>query len=101
MTVKLQFQNGESARATHLQDLILHIESPCAFAPGSPVRFTAEVDGALRRFDSRGVGSKRRDGNTFEVRVRLVNLTREDRNALTAALGATSADDPTPRTPTS
>lgn len=97
----LRLEDGQPGRATRLDGLILHLESPRAFAPGSPLRFTAEIDGDVRRFDGRSLGSRRGEGEAFHVRVRLVNLTRENRIALTAALDATSGDDPASRTPTS
>lgn len=55
-----------------------------AFAPGAPIRVRLVIDGADFTVEARAIGSKRRDDGTFEVRVRLVNLSREDRLRLEA-----------------
>lgn len=49
-----------------------------AFAPGEPLVLHVEE----RRFDAKAMGSKRREDGAFDVRVRLVNLTRDDRGWL-------------------
>lgn len=49
-----------------------------AFAPGEPLVF--QVEG--RRFDAKAMGSKRREDGAFDVKVRLVNLRRDDRSWL-------------------
>lgn len=82
----VSLETGEAARASSFDGGLLVLSSPRAFAPGAPVRFAAVLEGVGRRFEGRSLGSTRRNDAGFEVRVRLVNLTRGNRIALTAAL---------------
>ena len=59
---------------------VLVVSSPRAFAPGAPLRVEL---GALT-VEAKSLGSKKRDDGRFEVRLRAVNLRREQRLALDA-----------------
>jgi hypothetical protein len=85
--MKLCLESGEEAEARTFDGSLLTIWSPRAFAPGSPIRFTATIDNGVRPFEGRAIGSKRVDETHFEVRMRFVNLRRDDREHLTARLG--------------
>jgi len=82
MSVKIRLDSGEEAEARAFDGTLLTLWSPRAFAPGAPIRFTAATEGEARHFEGRTIGSKRVDDAGFEVRLRFVNLRREDRELL-------------------
>lgn len=86
--MKVRLESGEDAEARHFDGNLLTMSSPRAFAPGSPIRFTATTDDDVRSFEGRAIGSKRADEARFEVRMRFVNLRREDRELLLSACPA-------------
>ena len=65
----------------------LTLRGPRAFAPGSPIRFRTALEEPERAFEGRTLGSKRIDEGTFEVRLRLINLRRADRELLLSRFG--------------
>lgn len=87
--MKVQLETGEDAEAQRFDGTALTLRSPRAFAPGSPIRFslTDEGEAESKSFEGRTIGSKRVDEALFEVRLRLVNLRREDRELLQQKLG--------------
>jgi hypothetical protein len=85
--VKLRLDTGEDAEARAFDGNLFTLLSPRAFAPGSPIRFTAASEDGERSFEGRAIGSKRIDEARFEVRMRFVNLRRGDREVLLSALG--------------
>ncbi len=87
MTVKLLLDTGEDAEARTFDGALLTFSSPRAFAPGAPIRFTTTSEGDVRSFEGRALGSKRVDDARFEVRMRFVNLRRDDREFLAERLG--------------
>ncbi|HJK89091.1 MAG TPA: hypothetical protein RMH85_13955 [Polyangiaceae bacterium LLY-WYZ-15_(1-7)] len=54
---------------------VLEVVSPAPFAPGAPLAL--EVDG--RALQAKSLGSKRQEDDRFRVRMRMINLRREDR----------------------
>lgn len=80
--MKLRLESGHDALGLRFDGKLLKLTSPLAFAPGSPIRFTAIVEAGERSFEGRVLGSKRMDEQGFEVRLRLVNLRRDDRELL-------------------
>lgn len=69
---------------TALDGLLVTLRSPKAFPPGQPLAFVL-VDPTVR-LEARSIGTKRAaDGGAFEVRVRLINLRKEAREALESA----------------
>ena len=96
----VELETGERAWAASFDGLVLVLEAPRAFPPGSPVRFRAPFEGGTKTLEGRSQGTKRRDDDTFVVRLRLVNLTRASREGLRAAI-ALSDGGPAYRTPTS
>jgi hypothetical protein len=86
--MELRLESGETVAATTFDGRTLTLQSPKAFAPGSPIRFqSVEADGP-RSFEGRTLGSRRVDDTTFEVRLRLINLRRADREHLVAKIGS-------------
>ena len=73
---------GEEAEATAIDGNLLTLLSPRAFAPGAPIRFSTVDFEVERSLEGRTLGSKRVDAGHFEVRMRFVNLRREDRELL-------------------
>jgi hypothetical protein len=82
--MEIHLEGGERAEARTFDGSHLTFVSPRAFAPGAPIRFTARTDSAVRSFEGRAIGSKRVDEGRFEVRMRFVNLRRNDRSILSA-----------------
>ena len=87
MSVKVRLDTGEDAEARAFDGAVLTVLSPRAFAPGAPIRFTAATDRDARNFEGRAIGSKRLENAHFEVRMRFVNLRRDDRELLAERLG--------------
>ena len=87
MSVKVRLDSGEEAEARAFDGALLTLWSPRAFAPGAPILFTATTEGDTRNFEGRALGSKRVAEVQFEVRMRFVNLRREDRELLEQTLG--------------
>ena len=85
--MKVLLDSGEDAEARDFDGAVLTLSSPRAFAPGAPIRFSATTDSETRNFEGRTIGTKRIDQTHFEVRLRLVNLRRPDRDLLTTHLG--------------
>lgn len=84
--MRLRLESGDDAEAQAIDGNVLTLRSARAFAPGSPIRFTVEIDGDQRSIEGRALGSKR-IGDFFEVRMRFVNLRRSHREWLEARVG--------------
>ena len=80
--MKIRLDGGEEGRATSFDGSTLTLRSPRAFAPGAPIHFCTVDLGEKRSFEGRTLGSKRVDDGRFEVRLRFVNLRRDDRELL-------------------
>jgi hypothetical protein len=78
--------SGEDAEARNFDGVVLTVLSPRAFAPGAPIRFSATTNGDARNFEGRAIGSKRVDDTHFEVRLRFVNLRKDEREYLVQEL---------------
>lgn len=91
--MKLRLESGEDADARAFDGSQFTFWSPRAFAPGSPVRFVARFEGGERPLEGRALGSKRVDEQQFEVRVRFVNLRRDDRQRLLEQLDSQRFDE--------
>ena len=85
--MKVGLDSGEEGRAERLDGNVLTLLSPRAFAPGSPIRFSVVRNDGSLSLEGRTIGSKRIDPHHFEVRMRLVNLRRADRELLIRELG--------------
>ena len=86
MTVRIELATGEKGELRAVDGNQATLESPRAFAPGAPLQFTVELAGAARSLEGRTIGSKRLADGAFVVRLRFVNLRRDVRQLLEAAL---------------
>jgi hypothetical protein len=80
--LRIRLESGEEARAVRVDGQVLVVRSPRAYAPGSPISFSIETSEEERALEGRTIGSKRLEDGEFEVRMRLVNLRRADRERL-------------------
>ena len=85
--MNLRLESGQVAVGLSFDGNLLKLTSPVAFAPGSPIRFKPAGEHGDRNFEGRVLGSKRVQDEQFEVRLRLVNLRREERELLLSRLG--------------
>jgi hypothetical protein len=85
MSLVARFDAGDG-EIVKLDGERLEVVSPKAFAPGQPIRFAAVVDGDDVSLEGRSQGSKKRDDGRFDVRMRLVNMSRAVRERLVAGL---------------
>ncbi len=84
--VRVSFGDGSDGRAVGLDGTVLTAVGPTPYPPGRPLELSlalAETTAAVR---GKTIGSKRRDDDLYDVRIRLVNLRREHREALASAL---------------
>lgn len=88
MSVHVRLEDGRAAEAVAFEDGQVVLLSPRAFAPGAPVAFEAALPEGPQALAGKTVRCRRRDDGRFEVRLRPVNLRRDQREALEAALGA-------------
>ncbi len=84
----VELEGGGAGRALAWENGVLVLELPRAFAPGAPIAFSLAHEGGALALAGKTIGSKRQ-GERFEVRLRPINLRREERAALDALrLGA-------------
>jgi hypothetical protein len=88
VSVAIRIAGGVAGAITHVADLLLTLKAPKAFPPGQPLQFTLADTGV--QLQARAIGSKRVE-DAFEIRVRLINVRRETREALEAAWSAATA----------
>lgn len=86
--VPIRIEGDVAGEITNVADLLVTLRGPKAFPPGQPLKFELAESGL--ELQARAIGSKRVD-DAFEVRVRLINLRRELREALEAAWTAANA----------
>jgi hypothetical protein len=80
----VRVDQGGEGEAVSLAGEVLHVVIDRPYAPGAPVRLRLARDDGEMTLEARTIGSKRRDDARFDVRLRLVSLTREQRAKLTA-----------------
>lgn len=85
--VQITLSGGAQGALTGFDGKILAVRLPLALAPGQPAELTVASEPPLA-LAGRSIGSRRREDGSFDVRLRLVNLTREAREALLAAATA-------------
>ena len=79
----VRVDQGGEGEAISLTGEVLEVVIDRPYAPGAPVRLRlARGDGEMT-LEGRTIGSKRRSDARFDVRLRLVSLTREQRANLT------------------
>lgn len=86
-TVTLTLSSGEQGNVVSWDGTTLVFHSPRAFAPGAPVKLRLALADGPVDFELKSGGSRRAEGETlFIVRGRAMNLRRETRVRLDAAL---------------
>ena len=85
MTLPVQIAGEHAGAIEQIEGLVLQLRSPKPFPPGQPLVLLISTGGASVRLDARTIGSKRRDDAPFELRVRLINLRKDAREALERA----------------
>ena len=85
----LRVEGAGDGSALHMAGEVITLRLARAFAPGAPLRGVVALDGLEIAIEGRTVGSRKTSDGTFEVRVRLVNLRREDRERLSTPSVAT------------
>jgi hypothetical protein len=86
-TVDVRFGDGSEGRALALEKTVLRAVGDNAYAPGRPLELVLQLDGEAVEVRGKAIGSKKRDDGRFDLRIRLVDLRRDDRGRLEAALG--------------
>ncbi len=71
-------EDGEAVRLQSFSNNVLAFCGPKAFPPGAPVHLRWNS----HALQGRSIGSKRRDDASFNVRIRMVSLTRTQREQL-------------------
>jgi hypothetical protein len=77
--VRVRIAGAHDGTLLELVGLQLRLRSPKAFPPGQPLTLQLPPDVTL---EARTIGSKRLDEDGFELRVRLINLSKDTRAAL-------------------
>ena len=76
---------GAEGHAVSFEGEFLVVVVSRAFAPGTPFTGGIAIDGTSIQIEGRATGSKRTPEGMFEVRARLINLRKADRELLEAA----------------
>ena len=82
--MRVLYDNGVEGVFVDWRDHLLTLTCSIAYAPGAPLRATLAMPGGDLGIQSRVIGSKKRDDGLFNVRMRMINLRREDRARLDA-----------------
>jgi hypothetical protein len=78
----VKVEQGGEGEALSVAGEVLHIVIDRAYAPGAPISMSvARADGELG-LRGKTIGSKRREDGRFDVKLRLVSLSRVDRERL-------------------
>lgn len=86
MSVAVELGDGGRGEALRFEREVLELVLPRVFAPGAPFSLSVELPGGAVALSAKTIGSKRLDDGRFDVRVRLTNLRRSERERLVAAL---------------
>jgi hypothetical protein len=84
---RLTLATGESGETIAWDGTVFVFRSPRAFAPGAPIRGSLVLGEHIVELELKAIGSRRGEGEAlFVVRGRAMNLRREARALLDAAL---------------
>ncbi len=87
---------GVDGVLTQLQGENGEIESEASFPPGKPLRIGFELEGKTFEVSAKTRGSRKVDA-AFVVRVRFINLRREERDALESLANISLPDATAPK----
>lgn len=82
----IAFGDGTEGRVAGFEGTMLLAVGEKAYAPGRPLELVLKLEGGDARVRAKTIGSKRREDGAFDVRMRLVDLRKDDRERLLAAL---------------
>jgi hypothetical protein len=84
---RLTLATGEAGETIAWDGTVFVFRSPRAFAPGAPIRLSLALGEHTVELELKAIGSRRGEGESqFVVRGRAMNLRREARARLDAAL---------------
>lgn len=86
MSLPVSVDGGATGSLVGLDGAHLRLVLDRPFAPGQPVSFRADAPDGPLALSGKCIGCKRQEGETFEVRLRPVDIRREQRAALVALL---------------
>jgi hypothetical protein len=90
--IALRLGRGGDGELVSMNGESVALISSTAYAPGAPIELTAVLgEGDDIPLRGKCLGSKRRPDDRFDVRARLVNLKREDRERLATLLSSPPA----------
>ena len=81
------FSDGARALAVGCDGELLQLVCDRAHPPGRPLEIPLQLATGVLTVRGKSAGSKRRDDQRFDVRIRLHSLRRSDRDQLEAAFG--------------
>jgi hypothetical protein len=84
LSVTIQGEHEGSLLAR--EGMLLTLASPKAYPPGQPLKLSLRLPGGPLALEGRSLGSKKREDSSYELRLRLLNLRRETREALEHAV---------------
>ena len=84
--IPARIATGDEAELLAIDGETIALVSPRAYAPGAPIELTALAEGGEIPLRGKSLGSKRRPDARFDIRARLVNLTRDARERLSTLL---------------
>lgn len=73
-----------SGEALRFEGGVLHVVLDRAFAPGKPTDLQLTLGGDTLSLRGKSLGSKRREDDRFDVRLRMLSLRKGERAALAA-----------------
>ncbi|MBN1655027.1 MAG: hypothetical protein JXA30_14760 [Deltaproteobacteria bacterium] len=82
MAVRFRVSTGEEGEARAFSDPILTLICERAFPPGRPITMTLYTDRGQLALQAKTIGSRREIEQRYEVRVRMINLRRMERDLL-------------------
>ena len=84
--IPLRLDRGDDAELVSIDGETVALISPRAYAPGAPIEMTARADDSDILLRGKSLGSKRRPDDRFDIRARMINLTRDHRALLVTLL---------------
>ncbi len=82
---RVEVNQGGKGEALSLEGELLHLVIDRAYAPGAPISMSVALADETLSLQGRTIASKRRPDGSFDVRLRLVNFTRDARARLANA----------------
>lgn len=91
MTLKAETEAGATVEVAAFDGNFSTFHSPRAYVPGQPVTLEVALETPCR-VEGRTIGSRRIAEGVFEIRIRLVSLTRDTRERMLAAMSDSRRD---------